>query len=275
MVDAGPDFDVPTIIALSTPPDTVFSVPGHGGDNLLVALVLDVPEPDLAPVENLLTPTMLDVLAGRGRRRPAVQLGDRSHRPRDRSPWRAGVRPRLAAASDWRRGVVLGGGRAARPHRRRRALHGDGADDAGAAAQCDRCLRRPRHERARSAVPGRFAFGGEANAFRHGRLDPIGPRLSVSSGSSRSRLDRRLGLAAAGVDDPPADVDCQRSAKGGLWARRRLGPRGRSEGRFAPRLPHGFGRRRQEVGFLRAALRMPARGPRRSVCAMSVIMHRA
>jgi hypothetical protein len=22
----------------------------------------------------------------------------------------------------------------------------------------------------------RFAFGGEANAFRHGRLDPIGPR---------------------------------------------------------------------------------------------------
>ena len=39
------------------------SVPGHGGDNLLVALVLDVPEPDLTPVENLLTPTMLDVLA--------------------------------------------------------------------------------------------------------------------------------------------------------------------------------------------------------------------
>lgn len=48
---------------MSTPPDTVFSVPGHGGDNLLVALVLDVPEPDLTPVENLLTPTMLDVLA--------------------------------------------------------------------------------------------------------------------------------------------------------------------------------------------------------------------
>jgi hypothetical protein len=28
----------------------------HGGDNVLVALVLDVPEPDLTPVENLLTP---------------------------------------------------------------------------------------------------------------------------------------------------------------------------------------------------------------------------
>lgn len=30
---------------------------------MLVALVLDVSEPDLTPVENLLTPTMLDVLA--------------------------------------------------------------------------------------------------------------------------------------------------------------------------------------------------------------------
>jgi hypothetical protein len=59
----GRDLDVPTIIAGSTPPETVFSVPGHGGDNLLVALVLDVPEPDLTPVENLLTPTILDVLA--------------------------------------------------------------------------------------------------------------------------------------------------------------------------------------------------------------------
>jgi D-alanyl-D-alanine carboxypeptidase len=29
---------------------------------VLVALVLDVSEPDLTPVENLLTPTMLDVL---------------------------------------------------------------------------------------------------------------------------------------------------------------------------------------------------------------------
>jgi hypothetical protein len=59
----GPGLDVPTIIAVSTSPDTVFLVPGHGGDNLMVALVLDVPEPDLTPVENLLTPTMLDVFA--------------------------------------------------------------------------------------------------------------------------------------------------------------------------------------------------------------------
>jgi hypothetical protein len=32
----GPDLDVPTIIAVSIPPDTVFSVPGYGGDNLQV-----------------------------------------------------------------------------------------------------------------------------------------------------------------------------------------------------------------------------------------------
>src|SRR5437764_14527312 len=45
------------------PPDTVFSVPGPDGHNLLVALLLDVEDPDLTPVENLLTTPMLDVLA--------------------------------------------------------------------------------------------------------------------------------------------------------------------------------------------------------------------
>jgi hypothetical protein len=110
MVDAGPGLRCTYDHRVSTPPDTVFSVPGHSGDDLLVALVLDVPEPDLT----------------------------------------------------------------------------------------------------------RFAFGGEANAFRHGRLDPIGPRHQCLVCSSRSRPGSTAGVTSAGVGDPPADVDCQRSAKGGL-----------------------------------------------------------
>jgi hypothetical protein len=146
-------------------------------------------------------------------------------------------------------GVVLGGGRAARSHRRRRALHGDGAVDEGAVAQYDRCLRRPRHERARSAVPDPLRLRRRGQRLPPWPSRPDRTAASVSRLAPRARgLDRRLGLAPAGVDDPPADVDCQRSAKAGLWARRRLDPRGRSEGRFAPRLPHGFDRRRQEVG---------------------------
>jgi hypothetical protein len=35
--------------------------------------------------------------------------------------------------------------------------------------------RLPSNERVRRFLT-RFVFGGEANAFRHGRLDPIGPR---------------------------------------------------------------------------------------------------
>jgi hypothetical protein len=53
----------PTVVRVTDVPDTVFSVPGPNGENLLVSLVLDVPDPDLSPIENLLTPPMLDVLA--------------------------------------------------------------------------------------------------------------------------------------------------------------------------------------------------------------------
>lgn len=49
---------------MTVPFDTVFSVPSPDGDHLLVSLVLDVPDPNLSPVERLLTPPMLDVLAG-------------------------------------------------------------------------------------------------------------------------------------------------------------------------------------------------------------------
>jgi hypothetical protein len=60
----------------------------------------------------------------------------------------------------------------------------------------------------------------------------------------------------------------------GLWARRKLVPRERAEGRLPHDCPRSVGAGKRS-GLLRAALRMPARGARRSVCAMSVIMRRA
>src|SRR3954463_3884714 len=46
--------------------DTVFTGPHplRGEEALVIALTLDVPQPDLTPVEGLLDPVMLDVVAG-------------------------------------------------------------------------------------------------------------------------------------------------------------------------------------------------------------------
>jgi hypothetical protein len=38
------------------------------------------------------------------------------------------------------------------------------------------------NERVERFLSSRFAVGGEANAFRHGRLDPVGPRRQCLAG---------------------------------------------------------------------------------------------
>jgi hypothetical protein len=71
---------------VSTSPEIVFSVPGPDGENLLVALALDVPEQDLTPVENLLTPAMLDLLAQAESAPTNRTAGPPTYRPRHRPP---------------------------------------------------------------------------------------------------------------------------------------------------------------------------------------------
>ena len=160
---------------MSTDPDTVFSVPGPEGNNLLVSLLLDVPEPDLAPVEDMLARPVLDVLAQAvtGADQPfawaAAHVVHAIDHLRVREyihtwpPLVTGVEGLYWAEAE-QRGLIDAQGRFT------------GADEPRPAAECHRRLRRPRHERARRRFLNRVAFGGEANSFRHGRVDPIGPR---------------------------------------------------------------------------------------------------
>jgi hypothetical protein len=62
------------------------------------------------------------------------------------------------------------------------------------------------------------------------------------------------------------------------WRERRCGEQGRRQTPFTsvfePHVPCHVGAGKRSV-LLRSALRMPARGPRRGLCAMSIIMHHA
>jgi hypothetical protein len=178
---------------LSSPPDTVFSVPGPDGSNLVVGLVLDVDDPDLTPVEKLLTTPMLDVLA------QAVAAADQPY------TWAA---EHVVHAIDhlcaqeyvhaWPPLVTGIEGLFWAEAEQRGFIDTSGRFTASAGTTRDR----PRSAIDVFAVLGmnervqrfltRFAFGGEANAFRHGRLDPIGPRINAWSGS----LPWRRGLTA-------------------------------------------------------------------------------
>jgi hypothetical protein len=158
-------------------PDTVFSVPGRNGNHLLVALVLDVDDPDLTPVENLLTPPMLGVLA------QAAAAADQPY------SWAA---EHIVHAIEHLRAqeyvhawppLVTGiEGLFWAEAEQRGFIDASGRFTVTAPTTFDR----PRSAIDIFAVLGmnervqrfltRFAFGGEANAFRHGGLDPVGAR---------------------------------------------------------------------------------------------------
>jgi hypothetical protein len=168
---------MPTISGVSASPDTVFSIPGPGSEILLVALVLDVPEPDLSPVENLLTPPMLDVLAhaAAAAEQPYSWAADHIVHAIDHlraheyvhawPPLVIGVEGLFWAEAE-QRGLIDATGHftAMAPTTRPRPRS---AIDVFAVLGMNERVQR---------FLTRFAFGGEANAFRHGRLDPIGPR---------------------------------------------------------------------------------------------------
>jgi hypothetical protein len=159
------------------PPDTVFSVPGPGGKNLLVSLVLDVDDPDLTPVENLLTAPMLEVLAkaAAAADQPYSWAAEHVVHAIDHlraqeyvhawPPLVTGVEGLFWAEAE-QRGFIDASGRftATAPTTRDRPR-----------SAIDVFVLLGMNERVQLFLT-RFAFGSEANAFRHGRLDPIGPR---------------------------------------------------------------------------------------------------
>jgi len=163
---------------VGAPPDTVFSVPSPDGKTVLtVSLLLDVPEPNLSPVEDLLTPPMLDVLAAAAAAADQPYAWAAHHvvhaidhlRAREYihawPPLVIGIEGLFWAEAE-QRGFLDAGGRftAAAPTTRDRPRS---AIDVFAVLGMNERVRR---------FLTRFAFGGEANAFRHGRVDPIGPR---------------------------------------------------------------------------------------------------
>src|SRR5439155_22932576 len=98
------------------------------------------------------------------------------------------------------------------------------------------------------------------------RIDPLLRREGTSRNGWQSTADALLTMellrqpVAAGGNGSP------------VFAVSRVSRFASDCGRLQPRGPVGTGK---GSGLLRAALRMPAAGPRRSVCAMSVIMNRA
>jgi len=157
---------------VNTYPDTVFSVPSPDGETVLtVALNLDVPEPDLAPVENLLTAPMLEHLAqgALAAEQPYrwaaehvahaiehLKAGEFTHAW---PPLVTGIEGLFWAEAEQRGSSTPTGG-SRRPVRRRRRP----------AAQRDRHLCRSRRERARAALP--------VPARLRGRGQRLPPRLS-------------------------------------------------------------------------------------------------
>lgn len=163
---------------MSAQPDTVFSVLGANDETVLtVSLVLDVPSPDLSPVENLLTPPMLDVLAGSVAKAEQPYAWASAHvvhaidhlRAREYvhgwPPLVIGIEGLYWAEAE-QRGFVDTEGRFTPAARTTRDRPHSAIDVFAVLGMNERVQR----------FLTRFAFGGEANAFRHGRVDPIGPR---------------------------------------------------------------------------------------------------
>jgi hypothetical protein len=158
-------------------PDTVLTVPGEGGvAALTVSLMLDVDQPDLSPVETLLERDFLSVLSA------SLAVANAPQPSRDHI---AHALDHLAAGevrNAWPPLVIGIEGLFWAEAAAEGYVDKEGRFTAKAARQgkprsaIDLLLAMPINERVQRFLR-RSAFGGSANAFRHGRLHPAGERL--------------------------------------------------------------------------------------------------